>query len=85
MTWRRTRGYSFFSFLVGLSLEGELKALRCERAERGVFCREGVYSLLRCCEDGVAICGGVVSICIARTEEGFRKRERSLRGVNGDG
>ena len=60
-------------------------ALRYERPGRGVSCREGVYILRRCCEDGVARCGGVVSNCIARTEDVFRKRERDLRGVNGDG
>lgn len=47
--------------------------------------RDGVVNLYRWCDVGdVMYEGGVVSICMARTDDGLRKGERVLNGVYGE-
>jgi len=53
-----------------------------DRVDLGVLFRVGVCSLYRCELD--MRCGGVVSSWMARTEEGLRKGERVLLGVQGE-
>lgn len=85
VTWRSTSGYSFFSvvFFVGDILLGlTWDPLWLDLTLLGVPCREGAGDILRrCCGDEGRQGGGVVSICIARTDEGLRKGERTFTGV----
>ena len=83
VTCNNTSGYSFLTFFVGLSFEGEHDWR--ERTDRGVLFREGDVNLYRCCEDGELKYGGVISICIARTDDGFRNGELVFIGVYGEG
>ena len=91
VTCKRMRGCSFFRGLFGLifEAEGRIGVLYDRRVvERGVVCREGVegsFGRWRLSEDeGEFMCGGVMSVCIARTEEGFRNGERFFSGMKGE-